>query len=185
MGRVPFAIVLPACLVAFALVAGGAACDSTLNLGNPADAGVATTQDSAPPTCQSTCDRLLTTCQLFPPDQLGECLAQCNKTGRPSDLVCVAQTPCATITKVCGNERSTSEGGTDASIIDDFQVRTCQAACDSSSFFDCISAAELKTCRDLCATAPAARRNAYQACASGSGGNCPHSRDCLNLFVGD
>jgi len=185
MGRLSF--VMPACLIAFAMVAGGAACDSTLNLGDGADGGGGGGPDSAPPTCASTCDRLITTCRLFSTDQRSACIAECNQKGRPSDLACVAQTACGEILRSCG-DGSGGDGSAnqpDTAVLTDFEIRNCQSACDTSQFFDCITASELSTCRGLCETAPASKRNAYQACASGKGGNCPSSRDCFNVFAGD
>jgi hypothetical protein len=187
MRRAALAMLLPCCLGAFALVAGGAACDSTLNLSNPADAaGDSRPQDSAPLTCDGICDRLIFTCSLFPIDRRAECMAECNREGSLAELTCVAQTACADIVKTCGDGRTLVDGsGPDGSVINDFEIKTCQSACDSSQFFGCIDAAQLSECRALCASAPAAKRNAYDACASGAGGDCPSSRDCFDLFTKD
>jgi len=180
MPRVSFALVLATGIAALALGLGGAACESTLNLGDLADGGVA---DSAPPTCESTCDRLIVTCGLFTADKRGACLAECNQKGSRSDLACVEQTACADITKVCGDGTDGSTATPDGAALDDFEVRNCQAACGTSQFFECITASELSSCRALCATVPAAKRNGYQACANGAGGRCPQSRSCFEVLT--
>ena len=58
-------VVVPACLVALALVVGGAACSSTLNLGSESDGGGAgAAVDSAAPTCGSACERIFALIEL-------------------------------------------------------------------------------------------------------------------------
>ncbi|CAN5924938.1 hypothetical protein BH11MYX4_BH11MYX4_55240 [soil metagenome] len=187
MGCVRIAFAPSVCLVALALVAGGAACDSTLNLGNAGDgsadgAGVA---DAAPPTCASTCNRLVADCRLIEPEKTSQCLSECNATGRPADLECVARTACSSITRVCGDGRDSSSPGADGSAASSFEITSCQTSCDAAGFFDCLTPTELTTCRDLCASAPAVPRNNFTSCARGGGSNCPKVQACLQIFVGD
>src|SRR5689334_6900180 len=118
MGRPSVVIALPACLVAFAAVAGGAACESTLNLGNEGDGSTEAAADCALPTCESTCVRLIDTCHLFATDQRGACLSECTKQGDQSELNCVALTPCESIARNCGNGRGDgSSGPVDGSVV--------------------------------------------------------------------
>jgi hypothetical protein len=75
--------------------------------------------------------------------------------------------------------------GFDSAPDDGFEVGNCQSGCDSIQFFDCLSASEHKTCRDLCASAPASKRDSFRGCASGAGSNCTKAHDCFGVFVGD
>lgn len=183
MGRAHFAIVVPAWLVAiaFAIALGSAACESTLNLSN-ADAS---SPDAGPLTCVSSCNRIIDTCRLFSTDKRGECLSQCNATGRPSDLACVAQTACADIERTCGDGERDGASLADSGVINEFKIHSCQAACDNSAFFSCLTAPEQSMCRALCAAESATKRDGYEACALNSGGDCARSHDCFDLFAKD
>lgn len=182
-------VLASACLVAAAIVAGSAACSSTLNLGSPGDGGDPNAFDSAPPTCGSTCERIISTCHLVSSDKLFTCLAECKAQGRAVDLQCVANTPCGQIATTCGNgtigEEDGSTFGPDPNVIDPYEIMICQNACDTALGSDCLNVSEHAACRTQCATASSDKRNSYASCQESSFGNCPKSHDCFTLFVKD
>ncbi len=182
MVRAPLLLVSSVC--AFALIA--AACDSTLNLGNAGDAAVDAGPDTAAPlTCVDTCARLIYTCHLLDPSQTDQCLSDCKGARGVLDLQCVQYTPCAAIPSACDPARG--EGGVpgiDASVLDEFNNRVCQSACDDAASGKCISATDLTVCRDRCAAAPASVRENYTACSNSSHSDCAKHQACLELFVG-
>lgn len=104
-------------------------------------------------------------------------------------LACVANSQCQEIPKC-----APTSGPVDGSVIDDFQnqsdIDECQSVCGTVEFFECIDAKELSMCRDLCASAPRAKRNNFTACGHGASGSCHDGnsspyRDCYLVFVGD
>lgn len=184
MARAPLPFVAWCC--AFALIA--AACDSTLNLGNAGDAAIDAGPDTAAPlTCIDTCARLIYACHLVEPAKTDQCLSDCKAAVGVLDLQCVQYTPCASIPSACDPAAGREAGvpGLDGSIIDEFNVRVCQSACDDAASHSCISPADLTVCRNRCATAPASRRENYTACSNASHTDCVKHQDCLEIFVAD
>jgi hypothetical protein len=172
MARARFTVVPLASIVAFAILV---ACESTMNLGDGFG-------DGGSLTCESACDRLITTCNLLAVDQRSACVAQCRATGDMSNIECVTRTACPDISTACARRTDAAQSGVDAAILEDLEIRTCQSSCDSSHFYDCITDSELSACAALCASAPAEKRNTYQWCASSAGGSCTQSRSCFEVF---
>jgi hypothetical protein len=166
-----------------------AACDSTLNLsgdeGGSASSGEGG-NSGGDASCPGVCDKFIA-CGFAESAKRDACISDCVK-GAPQPLLdCVARTSCADMQRVC--PAYLPEVGIpifDSSAQDDeLEIRRCQSSCDSSQFFDCLTASEHATCRDLCATAPASMRNSFRSCASGAGGNCTREQDCFKVLVGD
>lgn len=184
--RLLHAIQLGAALAGTLLVP--SACDSTLNLGG-GDGG---TRADAPfgfdggaaATCADVCEKVVA-CGFVASDKQAGCVSDCAKGAPPGLLDCVARTACAEMQSVCSAYIPDASFGPFAGGLDGFEIGECQSACDSIHFFDCFTASETATCRDLCSTAPAAKRNTFASCGHASPSNCEKSKDCYGVFVGD
>jgi hypothetical protein len=187
MRRAPLPLLRAVGTAGLLLAAGAAACDSTLNLGDAADAALDAGPDTAAPlTCVDTCSRLIYTCHFLDASKTDQCLSECKGAGAALDLQCVQYTPCAAIPSTCGGPQG--DGGVpgfDASILDEFDIRVCQSACDSANRPGCISAADLTVCRDRCVSAPGSRRKSYSACSENAASDCVKHQACFELFIAD
>jgi hypothetical protein len=185
MRRRAFLPFLVSGVAGIALVA-PAACDSTLNLGIADDGGGAQ-GEAGSSSCTSVCDKVIG-CGLLAADKRAVCVSDCAKQAPQALLDCVARTPCPDLQATC----SAAVPVPDAAIPEldsgeeQFQIQSCQdTSCYELQFFTCIKANELAMCRALCASAPAAKRNTFRSCVSGSGSDCSKGQDCLRTFAGD
>ena len=117
-------------------------------------------------TCEQVCVRAAVCGLLDDMDPAG-CLPQCQSSATPSQIECMIQAPCASFLACVGAAPDT--------------VKKCQSRCDSMSFFTCIDATELTTCRARCVSASAALRDTFVGCGSTS--QCPQARDCFSVFT--
>jgi hypothetical protein len=166
-----------------------AACDSTLNLSGGEAGADATAPDATAggdATCPGVCDKFIA-CGYGEAAKRSLCVSDCLKQASQPLLDCVARSACSEIQSACSSLLPEVGIPTfDSSVEDnDFEIRDCQSGCDSVHFFDCLTASQYATCRDLCATAPASKRNTFRGCASGAGSNCTKAQDCFGVFVGD
>lgn len=185
LGRPSLALAFACAPASLAMHAG---CNSAVDLGANTDAGVEAASSggdagdaATPATCEGVCAKL-EACGYVAADKRDACLAECRQKGTTQELECAAREPCDRIPSVCGNGPG-ADAGDAASPIDQFEIRNCQEGCDTAKFYSCIDAATQATCRDLCTTATAAKRNAYASCASGAGGRCPEQVDCYDQFT--
>lgn len=138
-------------------------------------------------TCSTACDKLVS-CSLIAIGQKSACNTQCTKSGYQYQVDCVNHTDCGKIASTCGGATSggtdngPSSGTIDASV-PDMTVAQCQNACDTASFFDCLSASEHTTCRDHCASASASVRQNFTSCSDNAASDCNKQKDCLSVFL--
>ncbi len=118
-------------------------------------------------TCEQVCGRAAA-CGLLDDMDAASCVPQCQASTTQSQIDCVIRAPCADFLACVGG----APGRT---------VKNCQSRCDSMSFFSCIDATELGTCRSRCVSASAALRDAFIAC--GSPTQCQRARDCYSVFT--
>jgi hypothetical protein len=146
----------------------------------PADGGP--TSDA----CQKGCNNL-ERCGKVPAGGGAICVAECEKQGYGEQFRCFATASCADLEKTCG--ATSDEIDTDPPKKDDagpsgrdeFEIRTCQAACDSVKVPGCIDAAGQAACRARCETADRASRSSFESCTR-TAGDCEERRDCLTAF---
>ena len=117
-------------------------------------------------TCGQVCARAAA-CGLLDDMDAAGCLPQCQSSTTQAQIDCMIQAPCADFLACVGAAPN--------------NVPKCQSRCDSMSFFSCIDATELSTCRARCVSAPAAIRDAFIGCGSPS--QCPQARDCYSVFT--
>ena len=140
--------------------------------GQPAPTGGGATAS----TCTSACAKLVE-CSFIKVGDKAACEAQCQKEAYQYQIDCVNKQACSAMEKACGGTTSSSGGGggsTDAT-----EIASCQAACDQGAFFECLTAAQQSTCRNLCSTKPKATRNNFTACQNSAGGECTRSGACF------
>lgn len=133
-----------------------------------ADEGDASTTDAKPSggTCGQVCARAAV-CGLLDDMDAAGCLPQCESSTTQAQIDCMIQAPCADFLACVGAAPN--------------NVPKCQSRCDSMSFFSCIDATQLATCRARCVSASAAVRDAFIGCGSAS--QCPQARDCYSVFT--
>lgn len=130
------------------------------------DAGSADATPKPSGTCEQVCVRAAV-CGLLDDMDAAGCLPQCQSSATPAQIECMIQAPCASFLACVGAAPDT--------------VQKCQSRCDSMSFFSCIDATELSTCRARCVSASAALRDSFLGCGSAS--QCPQARDCFSVFT--
>lgn len=184
----------------FNACAGNSICDPECRTSikpNPSGSGSGTASSGGGATatsCNTACGKLIE-CNLITLAGKSECLSQCTQYAYQYQIDCVVGTACATLIDQCGDPREigsssgeTSSSGTTSSSSSStsggasFEVTRCQSACDGLQFFDCIDAGQLSACRNLCTTAPAAKRDAFTSCGNGAGSDCVAADDCLTIF---
>jgi hypothetical protein len=169
------------------------ACESSVNLGDgqdaaPADAAPtsdasagpeaapseAAPQQDAPPadapaaTCAQACDKL-DKCGYLQDASPGECLAECTQQLTPDQIGCIVSTTCNAIPNACQGDAG-----------DAFAVMACQAGCDKLNFFQCIDPTMYSSCRSLCTTVPALKRDTFAGCTQSSGADCTQGKGCYD-----
>jgi hypothetical protein len=168
----------------FVACADNSVCDPQCRIHiEPASPGPVKTQSA----CGSACDKLVS-CSVIRLGDKDACVAACEQYAFQSGVDCVLQTSCDQVVATCGVKLDGSGGssggggttggggGTDAGVV------SCQSACDSLSFFGCLSAADHAACRDLCATAAADRRDSFTTCANANAVDCTRGDDCYTVF---
>ncbi len=162
------------------------ACRTTIQP-KPSGGGTPTGSGATSSSCGTACDKLVM-CSLIKVGDKSACTDQCTKTAYQYQIDCVNNQACDKIQSVCGGGSSSGGGGGGTTVDgglgtdDSFKIMMCQQACDSANFFSCITASELSTCRGLCTTATAAKRDSYTSCQNGAGGMCTKATDCYTVF---
>jgi hypothetical protein len=167
------------------------ACESSVNLGDsldatPADAASAqeegappsdaplvdevrspdSSSDAFPATCAGACDRL-DECGYLGDASASTCVAECATQLTPDQIGCIVSTACSAIANACRGDAG-----------DAFAVFACQAGCDKLNFFHCIDPTEYSSCRALCTTVPALKRDTFAGCTESSGADCTQGTEC-------
>jgi hypothetical protein len=128
-------------------------------------------------TCTTACAKLVE-CSFIKVGDKAACEASCQKDAYQYQIDCVNKQSCSTMEKTCGGVSggggTTTTGGGEAG-----EISACQSGCDQAAFFECYTAAQQSTCRNLCTTKPATQRNNYTACERSAGGDCARDTACL------
>ena len=175
---VPFAASLVCCRQELDL--GGGESDASSLPDTPANTAVLVTDasdgdagsaDATPKpssgTCEQVCGRAAA-CGMLDDMDAASCVPQCQVSITQSQMDCVIRAPCADFLACVGGAPEVT-------------VKNCQSRCDSMSFFSCIDATELATCRARCVSASPALRDAFIGCGSPS--QCQRARDCYSVFT--
>jgi len=136
--------------------------------------------------CSSACDKLVQ-CSLIPVGAKDQCVSQCQTAAYQYQIDCVNSTACNAIKATCGDPTAGTGGGggggaIDSGLDDSFSIQKCQTACDTLSFYSCISAADHQKCRDDCTTAAGNKRDGLSSCVNASAPECAKAADCYSVF---